>query len=128
MAPKRDRFYACGHSKYVALSARLVIGFYDEHDPEYVSPSTATPSRAARATSVTPKKVAPDVVTTLQSDKERTLTGTLSRSDIHEVPAPPHLHSLPHLMRLRVLIPLHSHRLVLSQRLPTSQNDGVSTG
>ena len=31
MAHKHDRFYARGGSKYVALSARLVIGFDDAH-------------------------------------------------------------------------------------------------
>ena len=44
MAPKQDRVYACGRSKSVAPSARLVIGSYDEHDPEYVPPGTATPA------------------------------------------------------------------------------------
>ena len=41
---------------------------------------------------------------------------------------PPQLHSLPHLMRLTVLIPLQAHRLVLSPRLSTNPTDGVSTG
>ena len=63
MALKYDRVYTCGHSKSVALSARLVIGSDDEHDSEYVPPGTATPARAARATRATPKKVASVVVT-----------------------------------------------------------------
>ena len=50
MALKYDRVYTCGRSKSVALSARLVIGSDDEHDSEYVSPSTATLARIARAT------------------------------------------------------------------------------
>ena len=63
MAPKQDRVYARGRSKFVAPSARLVIGSDDERDPEYVPPGTSTPSRAARAARATPKKVASGVVT-----------------------------------------------------------------
>ena len=63
MALKYDRVYTCGHSKSVALSARLVIGSDDELDPEYVPPGTATPSRVACATRATPKKGAFGVVT-----------------------------------------------------------------
>ena len=63
MAPKQDRTYARGRSKSVAPSARLIIGFDDERDPEYVPPGTSTPSRAARAPTATPKKVASGVVT-----------------------------------------------------------------
>ena len=44
MATKQDQVYAHGRSKYVAPSARLVIGSDDEHDPEYVPPGTATPA------------------------------------------------------------------------------------
>ena len=47
-------------------------------------PGTATPSRATRATKVTPKKVASGVVTTSQSDEERTLTGTHSGLTTHK--------------------------------------------
>ena len=36
MAPKQDRVYARGRSKFVASSARLVIGSDNECDPEYV--------------------------------------------------------------------------------------------
>ena len=54
MAPKQDRVYARGRSKYVAPSARLVIGSDDERDPEYVPPGTSTPSRVARASRATP--------------------------------------------------------------------------
>ena len=36
MAPKQDRVYARGQSKFVAPSARLVIGSDDERDPEYM--------------------------------------------------------------------------------------------
>ena len=64
MELKQDRVYACGRSQFVASSARLVIGFDNEHDPEYVPPGTATPARAARATRAMPKKVAYGVVTT----------------------------------------------------------------
>ena len=49
MAPKQDRAYARGRSKYVAPSARLIIGSDDERDPEYVPPGISVPSRAARA-------------------------------------------------------------------------------
>ena len=59
MAPKQDRVYARGQSKSVTPSARLVICFYDESDPEYVPPGTSTPSRGARAAIVKPKKVGP---------------------------------------------------------------------
>ena len=58
MAPKQDRVYARGQSKFVAPSARLVIGSDDECDPEYVPLGTANPSRATRAPRATPKKVA----------------------------------------------------------------------
>ena len=78
MAPKQDRIYARGRSKSVAPSARMVIGSDDERDPEYVTPGTSTPSRAARAARATPKKVASGVVTASHSDEERTLTGTPS--------------------------------------------------
>ena len=61
--PKQDQIYARGHSKSIAPSTRLIIGSDDEHDPKYVPPGTTTPSRAACATRVTPKKVASDVFT-----------------------------------------------------------------
>ena len=57
MAPKQDRAYARGRSKFVARSAHIVIGYDDERDPEYVPPDTSTPSRAARSPRATPKKV-----------------------------------------------------------------------
>ena len=76
MAPKEDRVYACGRAKFVAPSARMVIGSDDERDPEYVPPGTSTPSRDARAATTTPKKVASGVVTASKSDEERTLIGT----------------------------------------------------
>ena len=84
MAPKQDRVYARGRSKFLAPSASLVIGSYDERDPEYVPTSTSTQSRAARAARAIPKKVASDVVTASQSDEERTLTGTPSGSATNE--------------------------------------------
>ena len=78
MAPKQDQVYARGRSKSVAPSACQVIGSDDERDPEYVPPSTSTPSRAARAPRATPKKLASGVVTASQYDEECTLTGTPS--------------------------------------------------
>ena len=84
MAPKQDRTYARGRSKSVAPSARMIIGFDDERDPEYVPPGTSTPSRAARAHRATPKNVASGVVTASQSNKECTLTGTPSGSATNE--------------------------------------------
>ena len=78
MTPKQDRIYACGQSKSVAPSARMVIGSDDERDPEYVPPGTSTHSCAARAPRATPKKVAFGVVTASQSDEKRTLTATPS--------------------------------------------------
>ena len=78
MAPKQDRTYARGRSKSVAPPARLIIGSDDERDPEYVPPGISAPSRAAHAPRATPKKVASSIVTTSQSNEERTLTGTTS--------------------------------------------------
>ena len=63
MAPKKDRIYARGRSKSVALSSRMIIGSDDERDPEYVPPGSSTPSHASRAPKATPKKVASGVVT-----------------------------------------------------------------
>ena len=54
MSPKQDRVYARGPSKFVAPSARMVIGSDDERDPEYVPPGTSTPARAARTPRATP--------------------------------------------------------------------------
>ena len=45
MAPKQDRVYARGRSKYVDPSDCLVIGSDDERDLEYVHPGTSTPSK-----------------------------------------------------------------------------------
>ena len=84
MAPKQDRTYARGRSKYVAPSARMVIGSDDERDPEYMPPGTYIPSRAAHAPRAVPKKVASGVVTASQTDEERTLTGTPSGSSTNE--------------------------------------------
>ena len=88
MAPEQDRIYARGRSKSVAPSARMVIGSDDERNPEYVTPGTSTPARAALAPRATPKKVASGVVTASQSDEERTLTGTPSGSATNEEGAP----------------------------------------
>ena len=79
MVPKQDQIYAHGRSKSVAPSARMVSGFDDERDPEYVPPGTSTPSCASRATEATPTKVASSVVTASQSDVELTRPGTPSR-------------------------------------------------
>ncbi|TMW96937.1 hypothetical protein EJD97_006518 [Solanum chilense] len=84
MAQKQDRVYARGRSKSVTLSARLVIGYDDEHDPEYVPQGTTTPSRDARATRPTPTKVASGVVTASECDEEHTLINTPYGSATHE--------------------------------------------
>ena len=83
-APKQDRVYACGGSKSLAPSVRVVIGSHDEHDPEYLPPGTATPQRAARAIRTTPQKVASVIVTASMSYEERTLIGTPSGSATQE--------------------------------------------
>ena len=59
MAPKQDRTYARGRSKYVAPSARMVIGSDDERDPEYMPPGTSAPSRATRAPEPHPRRWRP---------------------------------------------------------------------
>ncbi|TMW83040.1 hypothetical protein EJD97_003165 [Solanum chilense] len=140
MALKQDRVYSRGRSKFVAPSARLVIGSDDKRDPEYVPPGTSIPSRTARAPRATPKKEALGVVTSSQSDEERTLTGTPYGSATNEegvygslgvpwseeasgsaeVPAPP-LQRRPRLMRLTVQNPHPVHQLVLSPRAPLEQ-------
>ena len=84
MEPNQDRIYARGRSKSVAPSARMVIGSDYEPDPDYVPPSTSTPSCAAHVPRATPKKVASGVVTASKSDEERTLTGTPSGSATNE--------------------------------------------
>ncbi|TMW99987.1 hypothetical protein EJD97_001564 [Solanum chilense] len=84
MAPKQDRVYARGRSKYVTPSACLVNGSDDERDQEYVPPGIASPSLAARAARATPKMVAYGIVTASQFDEKRTLTGTPSGSATHE--------------------------------------------
>ena len=63
MSQKQDRVYARGRSKFVAPSARLVIGSDDECDIKYVPTGTSTPSHDARASRATPKKVASGVDT-----------------------------------------------------------------
>ena len=75
MASKQDRIYACGRSKSVVLSARLIIGSNDKNDPEYMPLGTTTPSRATQESRATPKKVASGAVTASQSYEERTQTG-----------------------------------------------------
>ena len=80
MSPKQDRVYVRGRSKFVAPSARMVIGSDDKRYPEYVPPGTSTPSRATRAPRATPKKVASSIVTASKSDEACTLTGTPSGS------------------------------------------------
>ncbi|XP_015059467.1 uncharacterized protein LOC107005397 [Solanum pennellii] len=83
MAPKLDRVYTEGHSKSVAPSARLVIGSDNERDPEYLPPGTVTLARAARTTRATPMKLGTGVATASQSEEERILTDTPSRSSTH---------------------------------------------
>lgn len=60
----------------MARSRRLIGSFDDECDLEYVPLGTHTPPPPTRVTRGTPKKVAPGVVISSQSDKERILTGT----------------------------------------------------
>ena len=119
MAPNKLEFT---HVGVQSLSARLVIGSDDEHDPEYVPTGTATTARAAHATRSMPKKVESGVVTASLSDEERTLTGTPSGTATQEELLsgslgvlwpeeasrsqkslhPQRLQSLPRLMRLTV--------------------------
>ena len=146
MAPKQDRIYARGRSKCVALSARMIIGSNDERDREYVPPGTSRPSRGARAPRATPKKVVSGVVTTSQSDEERTLTGTPSWSATNEegasgslgvswseeasgsaeVPAPATAAPSASSDTADSWNPHSVHQIVLSPRLPTSPTGGVS--
>ena len=63
MAPKQDRIYARGRSKYVAPYACMVIGSDEKRDPGYVPPGTSPFSRVTRAPRATPKKVVSGVVT-----------------------------------------------------------------
>ena len=148
MAPKQDRIYARGLSKSVTLFAYMFIASDDERDPEYVPPGTSTPSCAARAPRATPKKVSSGVVTASQSDEERTLTGTPSRSATNEegasgslgvswsveasgfaeVPAPATPAVSASSMRLTVWNPHQAHQLWSLPQPLTSPTGGVSTG
>lgn len=75
MAPKKYLLYSRERSKFVSPSRRLVIGSYDDRDPEYVQPGTRTRTNVAITTRGTPMKVASYVVTTSQFDEKRTLIG-----------------------------------------------------
>lgn len=50
MSPKADIIYSRGKFKSVAPSCQMISTFDDERDPEYVPPSTHTPTLATRAT------------------------------------------------------------------------------
>ena len=80
---QQDRVYSRGRSKYVAPLNRMVIDSEDERDPEYVPSVTFTPTRTARTTRDTPKKVAHGEVTAFQTEEERILTGRPYASDTH---------------------------------------------
>ena len=80
MATKPNIVYFRDMPKFVEPCCRMIRTSKDDRDPEYVPPVTRTLNPAARATRVTPNKVASYLVTASQFDEEHTLTGTLSRS------------------------------------------------
>ena len=80
MAHKKDIVYYLGRSKSVTPSQRMIGTFDDERDPEYVPPGAMTTTPDARESRATYQKVVCGVVTAFQSDEERTLTSTPSRS------------------------------------------------
>lgn len=58
----------------------MIGSFDDERDFKYIPPGTQTPFSVARTSRSMPMRVASSVVTTSQSNEERTLTGTPSGS------------------------------------------------
>ena len=80
MEPKQNRVYSRGRSKSVTSFVHMDISSDNECDPEYVPLGTLTSTRVARTTRAMPTKMAPGGVTAFQSEEERILTGTPSRS------------------------------------------------
>lgn len=80
MSPNPYIIYESGKSKSVSPFHLLIVQSDNERDPKYVPPGNHTPTLASRATWCTPKKVDPCVVIASQSDEQRSLTGTPSRS------------------------------------------------
>lgn len=76
ISTKKDIVYSRGKSKSLDPYLRMISTSNIEKYLEYVPPGATTPIPASRATTGTPQKVVPSVVTTSQSYEEHTLSGS----------------------------------------------------